>query len=119
MRELTVDQTKRETNYEITRRLKSLNTTRGKLLSFAKTCRTQIKRSQADLADVTRQLEQVEAELAAIDRDCPVVVSEHALLRYLARHKGIDLDKVAVEVSELPEDLVTRKGNTIVTILEG
>lgn len=115
---LTADQTQRLISYDTSRKLKSLNTTRSKLLSQAKKCRIQIKQAENDLLDIKKRIGEIDVELDSIERDNPTVVSEHALLRYMERYKNINLDDIANEVANLPEEKLVRKGNSIVTILE-
>jgi hypothetical protein len=105
-------------SYEVSRRMKSLNTTEGKLLSVIKKARIAIHQAECDIADAKERLLALRAEAATLESK-GVVVTEHALLRYLARYKGIDLDAVANEIKYLPEDAFIQRGNSIVTIVEG
>lgn len=115
---MTHEYSARQPAYEASRQLKSLNVTKAKLLSHRKKCRIAIVQAEADIIDTDKRLAELEEQLQGVNLDNPIVVSEHAILRYLARHKGLDLDEVIRGVMKLPPDMLVQKGNTIVTIID-
>lgn len=118
-RDLIVDDTSRLGLYDVSRRLKSLNTTKNKLVSYRKKCRINIKHSKADIVDCDKRIAEIDKELAELQLPSNgLIVSEHALLRYLERYKGINLDTIAEEIKELSKSEIVQRGNTIVTIAD-
>lgn len=102
-----------------TRSLKSLLVTRSKLMGWRKACRTTRDRAAADLLDAEKQLGEINAKIAAIENGDHVVVSEHAILRYLERFENVDINKVSEQVQALDPTYIVKRGNTIVTIIDG
>lgn len=102
---------------ERSRKLKSLNVTRSKLLSIVKTSRNIINSAEAERIDAEKRMKEIEMEIAKLKdiSDSPII-TEHALLRYVERQMGIDLEKVHQEILDLPDELKIKSGNTIITV---
>lgn len=118
---ITTDGSQRISNYDLSRKLKSLNTTRAKLLSLRKKYRIQIKDAEDNIKDVENRLAKIDKELENLDLNNDIVVSEHAILRYLMRYEGLDLDSISKKVEKLHNEQpnhVVRHGHTIVTIID-
>lgn len=104
---------------DVTRSHKSLNTTRVKLQKWIKECRNTRDKADADMIEAQRSLAKTEAQIAAIENGTEVVVSEHAILRYLERFEGLDTAEIAEKVKRISPELVIKRGSTIVTITDG
>lgn len=90
-----------------------------------------IAESQKLLTQLNKMIQSVEDEIRALSRR-HIVVSEHAMLRYLERVKGIDLEEISREIigaigvsGNVPDGLypvdenfsIRIKANTVVTVL--
>lgn len=104
--------------YERGRQLKSLKVTREKLLSWASECANTEARYHADWVEATTHLKTVTDKIAELEADDGkvVIVSEHALLRYVERRLKLDLNELCKEILELPENERMKSGSTIVTV---
>lgn len=100
---------------ENTRSLKSLNVTKGKLLRNIAEARKTGEQAAPDLKHYKKELEKIDAQILEIENDPTIKVTEHALLRYLERFEGIDLNYIAEQIKLLPPEQIVKKGFTIVT----
>lgn len=73
---------------------------RKKLLQAERTSKLSVVVEAKEALDATNaKLQAVEREITALQAKSPVpVVSEHAILRYLQRVKGLDLDAICREI---------------------
>lgn len=103
---------------EISRKLKSLQVTENKLIAYLGQCNKQKNLLEKDIESTEKSLKRVREEKKQIEElnDGMPVVTEHALLRYVERHMGIDLNKALQEILQLPDKEVVRHNNTIVTV---
>ena len=69
--------------------LKSLTTKRTKLI-------TKLKKLSTDMSTNTKALNEIEQKLK--DLTVTVQISEHAVLRYLERYKGLDVEEIKKEI---------------------
>lgn len=104
---------------ERSRKLKSLQVTENKLKSHISQCDKQIKVLTKESSEAQKQLQKIVTEKAKLEEenDGIPLVTEHAMLRYVERQMGIDLEKVFKEIQLLPAEQMVRHGNTIVTVL--
>ena len=73
-------------------------TKENKLLIFQRDgLSAKIQRNNKQLQDIAKKIKDIN------DGDRPPVITEHALLRYLERVKGIDIKEIKKEI--LPEDI--------------
>lgn len=105
---------------ERSRKLKSLQVTKNKLLSNIQQCDKKIRLAEHDKSLYQDQLKKVEDETASLlkQNDGNPIVTEHAMLRYVERHMGIDLSNVVDEIIKLPLKETVVSGNTIVTVFK-
>jgi hypothetical protein len=69
--------------------------------------RVQLQTMSKELVGMQRNLQEVEAQIAKAERlENPPVVTDHALVRYLERKLGLDLDVLRAEI--LTDELVKR-----------
>lgn len=103
---------------ERTRKLKSLQVTENKLKSHISRKRKEIRECEAEITSATKQLNMITTEREALEslNDGMPLVTEHAMLRYVERHMGIDLNKVFNKIQSLPVNEMVKHGNTIVTV---
>ena len=103
---------------ERTRKLKSLQVTENKLKSHISKKRKEIRECEAEINSANNQLNMIVTEREALEslNDGMPLVTEHAMLRYVERHMGIDLNKVFNEIQSLPVNEMVKQGNTIVTV---
>lgn len=80
-----------------THRLKRLRSEKGKLEEQHKQLASEVKNSQRQLSQVDRKLKEIDAEIKDLTEREPVV-SEHAILRYLERVKGLNIEEVKAEI---------------------
>lgn len=101
----------------IRRRIKNLYVTRSKLLAWRNECLGVKQQAESDIKDVDQKLAVIEGMIADIEtQEGKVVISEHALLRYLERVKKLDLEAICDEIRELDKSKVVRRGNVIITV---
>lgn len=82
---------------ENSHRLKQLQSRRSKLLVELEQTGQELKRHQARKDELAQTLASVEGQIKNLTESGPVV-SEHAILRYLQRVKGVDIDSVRREI---------------------
>lgn len=108
--------------------LKQLESRRAILQGELAGKRQAVADMQRDIHATTERLRMVDAEIARLQAETPAgpIVSEHALLRYLARVQGVDLDAVrsAILANGVAEQINALKrcrlpiGNGAVLIVE-
>lgn len=100
------------------RKYKSLTVTKTKLVSWRKSCQIEMKQAAADMADADKRLIDIEIQMAKLKEETggDPIVTEHALLRYVERRMGVDLDKCLQEIIKLPKKDVVMMGQTIITV---
>ena len=104
------------TAVERSRKLKSLEVTEGKIKNRIKMLEAQRDEVQHELSVAIGQMDKVVVEKRYIDQLKSPIVTEHALLRYVERFWGVDLDKAHEEILLLPESEKVKAKNTIVTV---
>ena len=91
--------------------LKQLRTRREKLVVDIEARKADLKTAEEAYVKAKSQLEAVDVQIAALSREGQApIVSEHALLRYIERAMGIDLEAVRAEI------LTPRNTNAIKTL---
>lgn len=101
---------------ERSRLLKSCQVTRNKLEKHKEMLQSLIKEAEKELFATNVQLTQVENKLKELEPDEGLSITEHALLRYVERYMGVDLQQVYDNIVSLPEEDKTMMSNTIVTV---
>lgn len=80
-------------------RLKALQTRRQKLAAQHKEMLREIAVAQKQAAAVAKELAELEAEIETLESAAEEpLVSEHAMLRYIERVMGVDLDEVRAAI---------------------
>ena len=104
---------------ERTRKLKSLQVTENKLKSHISKKKKEIRECEAEINSATNQLNLIVNEKAVLEslNDGMPLITEHAILRYVERQMGVDLNEVVKKIHLLPADEMIKQGNTIVTVL--
>ncbi len=101
----------------IARRLKNLYVTRSKLLSWKRECEEQRKQIDVEIFDANKNLDIIEGMIAELEsKKGKLVITEHAILRFLQREKGVDMEAVCEEIRKLEGKKVVRRGNVIITV---
>lgn len=86
-------------NIEATHEIKSLKTQILKLEAESKTLGEDIKLKQKDFSTINNKIKTLKTKLETIQlASAEPIVSEHAILRYLERVKGIDLEEIKKEI---------------------
>jgi chromosome segregation ATPase len=86
-------------NIDATQEIKSLKTQILKLEAESKTLSDEIKGKQKDFSTVTNKIKTLKTKLETIQlSSAEPIVSEHAILRYLERVRGIDLEEIKKEI---------------------
>lgn len=102
-----------------TRTLKSLRSTVTKYQQQIKYRKDQIAEATADLVEYRKTLAKINAEIEELlSSPREVIVTEHAILRYLERYEKLELAPVITKIRKLPPEKAIRKGNSIVTVEE-
>lgn len=78
--------------------LKSLQGQRETLMAQLKDASRECAEASARERQLRERLKRIEQKLKALEADAEPKVSEHALLRYLERVKGIELDTIVQEI---------------------
>lgn len=104
------------TALERSRKLKSLGVTHGRLLSHLNSLKASIRNTNRDISSDERILAEIEDEMLLLEAGDTPIVTEHALLRYVERVLGIDLQNVHDRILCLGESEIVRSGNTIITV---
>ena len=94
----------------------SMNITENKLKNKVKNLELKKESLDAEISESVEQIEEIKLKRKELGNEHDVIVTDHAMLRYLERYMGIDMDKIYLKILQLPKDDVTRFGNTIVTV---
>lgn len=74
--------------------LKALNTEKKKLIQRKSGVSAQIRSLESEMQSINHRIQEIEAAVASLGKNGEIVVSEHAILRYLERVEGLDLSRV-------------------------
>lgn len=92
--------------------LKSLQTRYASLKAEADALDATIRETERRHNDLSREMSQVQADIEAMqDETKEPIVSEHALLQYLARAKGVDMDALRSEILDGRRELIQKLGS--------
>jgi hypothetical protein len=78
--------------------LKHFQTERNRLMDCKQALFQQCDRKQDELDRINRDLRHIEFEIIKLQSQGEPVVSEHALLRYIERRLGLNLDDIRTEI---------------------
>ena len=95
-----------------TRKIKALKSQLSTLKQDASALSSEIRDKQIQLKVKTQQIRKKEEEINKLEFNGNIRVTEHAMLRYLERVKGIDLDK-------LEKEIITEEVINMVKVLGG
>lgn len=99
--------------------LKQLQTRRAQLEAEARSLSDQVISAQAQLSQKKNELVAIRQKITAFSAQEPAV-SEHALLRYVERVKGIDLGEIQAEIlNEKNRQLIDFAGTAACRIKAG
>ena len=90
--------------------LKGLQTSKERIEAEIRNAQRDVRIYTDKLTQLQRQLEQITTQIQALSKDTEPVVSEHALLRWLERKRGIDLEQVKQEVLQGRVDTIKQLG---------
>ena len=82
--------------------LKQLQSESFRIFKEIKNIDTEMEKLKQTKSDKELKLEEVKAKIEDIKADT-IIISEHAILRYLERVKGIDLEEIQKEILPTPE----------------
>jgi len=100
------------------RSLSSLRRTRSKLMAMRAQRKREMHAAEAEMIDAEKRLKQLEAEILELEHTGQeTIVSDHAIVRYYQRIKGVDTSEAEQAILELPPNQVTQIGRIIVTVL--
>jgi chromosome segregation ATPase len=94
-------------------KLKGLQTQIAKLESEISLSKGDISTKQKELSIKTKSLSELKSELQRLQGNNGLIVSEHAILRYLERCKGLNISEVVDEIkNETIMDLYDKLGGS-------
>lgn len=105
-----------ETSLDRSRTLKSLQVTKSKLLSHKKQNLNIMELATKEVQEANRRIKEINMKMAELHPQKGFIVTEHALLRYLERFEGIDINRIHDEIMKLPEKDKVKANNTIITV---
>ena len=83
---------------ENVRKVKGLKSQLIKLNSDADILKLTISNSQKELSQKLNSIKQINAEIEKLNKQEGIRVSEHAIVRYLERVKGLNVEKIQKEI---------------------
>jgi hypothetical protein len=98
------------------RLLKSLLVTLTKLETRRKESMHIIREETKQLRQTNKDIKVINKKIDKLEPEDGFLVTEHALLRYLERYAGVDLEKIHAEIIALPDHDRIMASNTIVTV---
>lgn len=84
--------------------LKALETKLKKLVGLREIVKKDLDAKQLESKQLLNQINQVKREISNLSNDKTPIISEHAILRYLERVKGLNIKEVENEI--LTEDVL-------------
>lgn len=97
------------------RLLKSLQVTLGKLRVNKKQQISVIAEATGEIQSINKAMKLINTKIAKLAPADGSIVTEHALLRYLERYHGVDLQVIHAEVLALPDTDRVMAHNTVIT----
>lgn len=91
------------TNYKSSTELKSLKTQIVKLTAESEVMGKEVSEKQAELAKIRNKLNAIQTQYNTLleeQTEKEPIVSEHAIIRYLERVKGIEIDPIVTEIMD-------------------
>lgn len=114
-----IDRLDRRTNgklIEKSRSFVSMNIAEDKLNLRIKSMKEKKQKADQEIKDAEDQIALIKAKREELGYEHDIIVTEHAMLRFVERYMGIDMDEVYRNIVKLPKSDVTKFGNTIVTV---
>lgn len=106
----------RTKSIEKAKAFKDLNISEMKINNRIEHFKKRKKDSDTELETLHRQKEEIKRIRKEIGFEHDLVVTEHAMLRYIERYMGINMDDVWNDIVKLPKADIIKYGNTIVTV---
>lgn len=75
-----------------------------------------ISEATKEVRAINKDIKMVNKKLAALQPEQGELVTEHAILRYLERYMGLDLEKIHADILALPSADKTMANNTVITV---
>jgi hypothetical protein len=95
---------------------KDINIAQSKLTTRLETLETKKRITEEEIELSREQLRILNERRKEIGFEHEIVVTEHAMLRYIERYMGVDMEEVWQAIIKLPKKDITKYGNTIVTV---
>lgn len=105
-----------ENSLDRSRRLKSLLVTKSKLIGRQYELDSILEETLKEINANKINLNMVEKQITDLTPEKGTTITEHALLRYCERYRGIDLEEVHKEIMDLPQEDKIMASNTIITV---
>jgi hypothetical protein len=80
------------------RKIKGLKTQLNQLNADADILKIQISNNQKELSSKLNSIKQINSEIEKLNQQDGIRVSEHAIVRYLERVKGLDIEQIQSEI---------------------
>ena len=111
-----LDKEYRDPSIEKSQRFKNLNILENKLVTQLKMFLSQRSNLNVQIKRTRDMLKRVKKERSELGDEQETIITEHALLRYIQRHMGVDIEQVHKDIMKLPKNLLIKSGNTVVTV---
>jgi hypothetical protein len=111
-----LDRGTRDKQISKSKMFKDINIAQSKLHNRLEMLKTRKKKTEEEIQIAEDQVRELAEQRAALGFEHEIVVTEHAMLRYVERFRGVDMDEVYDEIIKLPKKDVTKYGNTVVTV---
>lgn len=98
------------------RLLKSLLVTKNKLENRKAETLSVINEAKKEIRQYNKTIKLINKKIEKLKPEDGFVVTEHALLRYIERYMGVDIEKVHADVLSLPGNNKIMANNTVVTV---
>jgi predicted nuclease with TOPRIM domain len=93
------------------RKRKQLQSQLNLMLGDAEALKIEVSNKQREYSDKLNAINRLKEEIARLDEDKNLRISEHAILRYLERVKGMDIEAIENEIlTDTLKELVEKLG---------
>lgn len=111
-----LDRSVREKQINKAKAFKDINIADTKLANRLKMLEQKKSRTEKEIRKAKLQKAELAKTRKALGFEHETVVTEHAMLRYVERYMGVDMEEVYRGILKLPKTDVIKYGNTIVTV---
>lgn len=101
---------------EKSRSFVSMNIAEDKLNLRIKSMEEKKNIADREIKEAKDQIDLIKAKREELGYEHDIIVTEHAMLRFIERFMNVDINEVYQKIIKLPKKDVTKFGNTIVTV---